>query len=159
MMLQLQSMPESHKDHNKIETALSIQKPSYFATHYCKTINVEKNEVALFPQYEYLIEFLDENKIPKNIHVEKSRQMMISWAFMVLFLYDLLFVDNVADFITSRKEFLVDDGGRVSTPHSLLGRIKFMWERLPPFMKQRLDFTYLKVTNPNTAEPRTNPAG
>ena len=124
--------------------------PSYFATNYCKTINIEKNEVALFPEYSYLVRFLDENRIPKNIHIEKSRQMLISWAFMILFLYDLLFVDNVADFITSRKEFLVDDGGRVSTPHSLMGRIRFMHEHLPRFLKQRIDFTYLKATNPAT---------
>ena len=79
--------------------------PAYFATHYCKTINIEKNQISLFPNYPYLVKFLDENKIPKNIHVEKSRQMLISWAFMILFLYDIMFLDNVADFITSRKEF------------------------------------------------------
>lgn len=146
--MQIQSLPENHKDYHYIEIAKCIESPSYFATTYCKTINIEKNEVALFPKYPYLMDFLDENKFPRNTHVEKSRQMLISWAFMILFLYDVLFVGNVADFITSRKEFLVDDGGRTATPHSLFGRIKFIWENLPPFLKQRIDFTYLKITNP-----------
>ena len=147
-MLELQSLPESHESHYKVEIARCIDSPSYFATHYCKTINIEKNEISLFPNYPYLMEFLEDNKIPVNEHDEKSRQMLVSWAFMILFLYDLLFVDNVADFITSRKEALVDDGGSVSTPHSLFGRIRFMHDNLPPFLKQKLDFTYLKIKNP-----------
>ena len=148
--MQLQSLPEDHKEYYKVEIARCMLHPSYFATKYCKTINIEKNEIALFPNYPYLVEFLEENRIPTNEHDEKSRQMLISWAFMVLFLYDLLFVDNVAGFITSRKEFLVDDGGSVSTPHSLLGRIRFMYDHLPPFLQQRLDFRYLKIKNPAT---------
>lgn len=149
-MLELQSLPETHEDYYDVETARCMDSPSYFATHYCKTINVEKNEISLFPKYPYLMDFFEENKIPTNEHDEKSRQMLISWAFMVLFLYDILFVDNVLDFVTSRKETLVDDGGSVSTVHSLMGRIRFMWDHLPPFLQQKLDFSYLKIKNPAT---------
>ena len=147
--MQLQQISESYIEHGD-ELEKCIESPSYFATHYCKTINVEKNEISLFPAYPYLMDFLEENRIPTNEHDEKSRQMIISWAFMVLFLYDILFVDNILDFVTSRKETLVDDGGSVSTVHSLLGRIRFMWENLPPFLQQRLDFSFLKIKNQKT---------
>jgi hypothetical protein len=126
------------------------ESPSYFALNYCHTLDVEKNEIKLFPRYQYLVDFLEENKEPQNSHYEKSRQMMISWAFMALYLWDISFKENVADFVTSRKENLVDDGGSLSTPNSLLGRVRFMWERLPSFLKMPLVFSYLKIANPVT---------
>ncbi len=124
--------------------------PYYFATRYCKTLDIETNEVRLFPEYPYLKEFFDENKDPHNEHIDKSRQMLISWAFMILFLWDLTFKDNIANFITSRKEFLVDDGGSLSTANSLMGRIRFIWERLPDFLRMPLDISYLRIKNPIT---------
>lgn len=124
--------------------------PYYFATRYCQTLDIETNEIKLFPEYPYLKQFFEENKDPHNEHIEKSRQMLISWAFMVLFLYDITFKKNVADFVTSRKEFLVDDGGSLSTANSLLGRIRFMWERLPDFLRMPLDISYLRIRNPMT---------
>jgi len=124
--------------------------PAYFATKYCQTMDVESNEIKRFPDYPYLKEFFIENVIPQNTHYEKSRQMMISWAFMALYLWDITFKKNVADFITSRKEFLVDDGGRTSTPNSLMGRIRFMWERLPGYLRMPLEISYLRINNPVT---------
>jgi len=126
------------------------QSPSHFAVSHVKTIDIEKNEIRPFPNYPYLMGFLEENRIPRNEHVEKSRQMLVSWAFMALFLWDIQFKENVADFVTSRKEWLVDDGGSMSTPNSLLGRVRFMWDHLPDFLKMPLEFSYLKITNPAT---------
>ncbi|HDR68005.1 MAG TPA: hypothetical protein ENN61_03020 [Bacteroidaceae bacterium] len=145
---------EREKAHTQMNNIREFEKcaisPSYFATKYCQTLNVETNAIEQFPAYDYLVNFLEENAVPHNEHIEKSRQMMISWAFMVLFLWDLTFKGNIADFITSRKETLVDDGGSLSTPNSLLGRIRFMWDRLPAFLKMPLEFTFLKITNPIT---------
>lgn len=129
------------------EVAACCESPAYFAMKYCWTIDIETNEVKLFPGYRYLINFLEENKDPQNEHVEKSRQMLVSWAFMALYLWDLTFKDNIANFITSRKEFLVDDGGSHSTPNSLMGRIRFMWERLPDFLQSPLEFSFLRIKN------------
>lgn len=126
------------------------ESPSYFAANYCYTIDVETNEIKLFPKYDYLAEFLEENRDPRNEHVEKSRQMLISWSFMVLYLWDMTFKENIADFITSRKEFLVDDGGSFSTPNSLMGRIRFMWDLLPSFLKMPLEISFLRIKNPIT---------
>lgn len=126
------------------------ESPAHFATNYCYTLDIETSEERLFPDYPYIREFLEENKYPHNEHIEKSRQMIVSWAFMALFLHDITFKNNIANFITSRKEALVDDGGSESTPHSLMGRIRFMWERLPEWLKMPLDISYLRIKNPVT---------
>ena len=133
-----------------VEFEKCAMSPSYFAFTYCYTLDVESNEIKLIPRYSYLEQFFKENITPQNSHYEKSRQMMLSWAFMALFLWDITFKENVADFITSRKEFLVDDGGKTSTPNSLMGRIRFMWERLPVFLKMPLEISYLRINNPAT---------
>jgi len=146
--MQVQTANKTGREHILSEFWKCALSPSYFAQNYCYTLNIEKNEISLFPEYDYLTSFLEENINPHNEHIEKSRQMMISWAFMALFLHDITFKENAADFITSRKEILVDDGGSQSTPNSLLGRIRFIWERLPSFLKMPLEFTYLKINNP-----------
>tara|TARA_Y100000310_G_C20678963_1_gene814744 strand:+ start:299 stop:1666 length:1368 start_codon:yes stop_codon:yes gene_type:complete len=132
------------------ELGKCLDSPYYFAITFCETLNVEAGSIEKFPDYPYLQDFFENNIIPHNEHLEKSRQMLISWAFMALFLWDITFLDNIGDFITSRKEFLVDDGGSTSTPNSLMGRIRFMYERLPEGIKPELDITYLKIKNPKT---------
>lgn len=121
-----------------------------FATQHCKTLDIETGEVKRFPDYPYLNKFFIDNWIPRNEHLEKSRQMLVSWAYMVLFLYDITFRKNWANFITSRKEFLVDDGGSLSTPNSLMGRVRFIWEHLPSYLQMPIEFSYLKIKNPIT---------
>lgn len=149
-MQQLQRISQEERNQKALEFIRCSDSPSYFAKNYCQTINIETNEISCFPDYSYLTKFLDENKNPQNVHLEKSRQMLASWAFMILFLHDITFKRNIADFITSRKEFLVDDGGSLSTPNSLMGRIRFIWERLPSFLKMPLEFSFLKIRNSYT---------
>ena len=144
-------MLQAVSDEQYSEFIKCAESPSYFIMNYCKTMDVETSEVKVFPDYPYLREFFDQNTEPCNEHVEKSRQMTVSWAFMALFLWDIQFKSSIADFVTSRKEALIDDGGSNSTPDSLLGKVRFMWEGLPPFLKMPLDFAFLKVRNPVTA--------
>lgn len=142
--MQTQQLPTQTDFNEYVNCAKSS---AHFAVKHCKTMDVETNEIKLFPDFPYLKEFFIQNLIPKNEHIEKSRQMMISWAFMALFLHDISFKDNVADFITSRKEDLVDDGGVNSTVNSLFGRIRFIWESLPDYLKAPLEFSHLKIKN------------
>ena len=125
--MELQQIPTKEDTYEYLKCAESV---AYFAVNYCRTLDIETNEIKLFPDYPYLIEFLKDNYIPTNEHIDKSRQMMISWAFMVLFMHDISFKNNIAHFITSRKEDLVDDGGINSTVNSLFGRIRFIWEMM-----------------------------
>lgn len=71
----------------------------------------------------------------KGIFEEKSRQLGLSWLWMALFLHGLLFEDQASFFATSRREQEVDDGGRGSTTKSIFGRLRFMYEHLPPFLR------------------------
>ncbi len=48
----------------------------------------------------------------------------------------------------SRKEQKVDDGGQNSTPDSLHGKIRFMYERLPGEETFRLEIRHLSLVNP-----------
>lgn len=143
----IQGLSQKERDQATNEFLECAKSPSYFATKHCWTLDIEKNEERLFPDYSYLIDFLESNKFPQLEMIEKSRQMMASWAFMILFLWDITFNKNIADFITSRKEFLVDDGGSLSTPNSLMGRIRYVWERLPSFLKMPLEISFLKIRN------------
>jgi len=72
----------------------------------------------------------------RGIFEEKSRQLGLSWLWMALFLHGLLFEDQASFFATSRRQDEVDDGGRGSTTKSIFGRLRFMYERLPAFLRQ-----------------------
>jgi hypothetical protein len=49
--------------------------------------------------------------------------------------------------VISYAEDQVDDGGSRSTFVSLLGKIRYMWEHLPPFLAHAFEFKYMLVTN------------
>lgn len=92
-----------------------------------------------------------------GIFSDKSRQLGESWRYMALYLHALLFEDGIPLFATSRKEEEVDNGGAKSNVKSLFGRIRFMYDRLPDFLrlnpdnaKESLEFKYLNVNNPHT---------
>lgn len=78
--------------------------------------------------------------------------MLVSWFGAIAFLYDICFRENWSDLMISRKEALVDDGGSASTFQSLLGKVRFVYERLPEWIKDacRLEFAYLRVHCPAT---------
>jgi hypothetical protein len=71
----------------------------------------------------------------KWIFQDKSRQMGESWLLMALILHGVVFEDQFSALVTHRKEVEVDDGGAGSTTKSLLGRLRFMYESLPPFLR------------------------
>jgi len=129
----------------------------YFATHYCITEHKIYNgdgqyitKEELVPPYEYIKDMLWKfHKTGNQLH-EKSRQMMWSWLAMVDTLHALIFQEGYSEKVISRKETLVDDGGANSTTDSLFGRLRFIWKRLPSFLKPPLVFTYLRVVNPIT---------
>lgn len=130
----------------------------YFATHYCFTAKKTKDnygqqniQVVLYPEYGYLKKLLMSINETGNTIDEKSRQVMWSWSAMIDSLWNLIFTSNYSEKVISRKEILVDDGGAASTIDSLFGRIRFMYDRLPSFLKPPLEFSTLKITNKATS--------
>jgi hypothetical protein len=116
----------------------------WFAFHHCWSLDVDDPSGApqwrKFPLYPYLRRFFEAAQVPSNIHVEKSRQMLLSWAWMVVFLWDILFHDDWGDMVLSRRADEVDDGGAGSTPDSLLGKVRHLWLALPPYLQEPMDF-------------------
>jgi len=130
----------------------------YFATTYCYTAKKVKDDygqqnikIELYPQYPYLKRLLKSLNESGNTIDEKSRQVMWSWSAMVDSLWNLIFTPNYSEKVISRKEILVDDGGAANTTDSLFGRIRFMYDHLPSFLKAPLEFSSLKITNKATS--------
>ncbi len=132
------------------EIARCYKDPFYFATNYCHTQKTESDKelIALYPQWAYLGDTLYDIRDARGDHLwDKSRQMLLTWTFAVYELHQLLFTEGYHAFNLSRKAQLVDDGGANSTPYSIHGRIRFIWERLPKWLKSPMTFAQLKITN------------
>lgn len=111
-----------------------------------------------FPYQVRVIRLYDQARAEKRgIFEEKSRQLGLSWLWMALFLHGLLFEDQSSFFATSRREQEVDDGGSGSTTDSLIGKLRFMFNALPDFLRldpeeaaDALQFKFLSVTHVRT---------
>jgi len=85
-----------------------------------------------------------------DTHVEKSRQMGMSWILTGLGLWAIEFWKNMSGMYLSRKEEEVDDGGAKATRDSLFGKLLYQWNNQDQWLKDEnpLDFKYLQITNP-----------
>lgn len=157
------------------ELQLSARSLLYWATHYALTIDeqleaavvssttgttgtTEKGggswalpALAFIPNWPHIAAFFDAMWPPRDMVIEKSRDMMASWCAMATILHDLLFRSRWPVMTLSRLEALVDDGGERSTRDTLHGKIRFMYGELPGFMRVvPLTFKYLAIRNPWT---------
>ena len=122
----------------------------YFATHYASTRHEHLDEVdeekapgpELIPDWPFVRAVFDAFDPPRDVIVEKSRDMMLSWLSMATACHDLLFRVNRAVMTMSRIEDLVDDGGESSTVDSLHGKIRFIYMRLPAFLRETVTMTF-----------------
>lgn len=131
--------------------------PWYFATRYCITCGRDDATLvpieARFPAWGYLRDLIfvpaqaSTEGGPTHLSYEKSRQMLVSWSWMAIFLHDITFRSNWTDLAMSRRENEVDDGGDNSSWTSLLGKVRFMWRHLPEFLKTPLHFKLRRVSN------------
>lgn len=122
----------------------------YFVTRYCWTLHVDDPLTGVptyrkFPAYPYVVEALTYAQKVENFHVEKSRQLLFSWLWMAVFLWDILFHDKWGNVCFSTLENLVDDGGENATHDSLFGKVLIMWKGLPPFLRSELTFRHMLI--------------
>ena len=130
----LQKLKES-KELQDIEYALCSHPETgayYWLTHWARTLDAHDSvePIKVFPDKEYL-------KIIVNLWVKetlilapKSRQMMMSWLFVSLYLWDTMFHKGRLNFFQSKKEDDADD---------LIKRAKFIWDNQPKFLKRYKD--------------------
>lgn len=139
---------------------------AYFVEHYAYTVNLHLEDKAsghptieLVPSgqssitgkpWVHIRAVLEQLQDPQDIVVEKSRDMMASWLVMATVLHDVLFRKQWAVMTLSRVESLVDDGGEACTPDSLHGKVRFIYDHLPGFLREAapLKFKYLAIRNP-----------
>jgi hypothetical protein len=106
---------------------------AYFAFAHCWTLDVDDPtgvSIRKFPAYPYLRRFFNAVQQPKNVHSEKSRQMLMSWGWMIVFVWDVTFHKNWSGLVLSKRSVDVDDGGENSTPDSNFGKFRFVQQHL-----------------------------
>jgi len=121
----LQQSPELQD----IEWALCKEDAYYWLTHWALTLDAhdKENPIKLFPDKIYL-KFIVNIWLKENLLlVPKSRQMMLSWLFVALYLWDVQFHIGRNVFFQSKREEDADD---------LIKRAKFIWDNEPKFLKR-----------------------
>jgi hypothetical protein len=141
------TLREIHRELALCTPGIGPEPRRYFVFNYCLTLSPTGLPDVL-PPYEYSLEYVDSFDTPGHEHHEKSRQMMISWLAMACLLHDIGFREGFAACVGSQLASLVDDGGENSTCDSLFGRLKYMYDNLPEWMKVHmpLSFTKMRIT-------------
>ncbi len=104
-------------------------------------------------QDESILEIVDRIIIGKDLPIEKSRDMGLSWIMCGIFLWFWLDPEGGADFlIGSRVEDYVDKKGSM---RALFPKLRYLFSRLPSWIKpngfeERTHNTFLKLENPET---------
>lgn len=125
----------------------------YWMRKYAFSFDKPRKRVAGIPNWAYLrdyVKLLYEAQMslePREEIVEKSRDMMVTIVTALHMLHAVQFVPDWSGFVISQKEDYVDDGGPDSTPDSVFGIVRFGWEHEPAWLRPRIDFRYLRVTN------------
>lgn len=135
-----------HKDQRlqDLEWGKCYDDPYYFLTNWAYTLDVHdtENPIKLFPQKEYIkliVKIWLKNPL---LLIPKSRQMMITWIFVCLYLWDTQFHKGRLTFFQSKKEDDADD---------LVKRAKFIWDHEPRFLKRSYE---LKKFSPLKCNPQ-----
>lgn len=121
---------QSSKDLQNIEWQLCKEDPYYWLTNWAKTIDVHDetgDPIKTFPDKEYIKILVNIWFKEKIVFVPKSRQMMVSWLYSALYLWDTQFHEARFTAIQSKKQ---DDAD------ALIKRLKHIWDNEPNFLKR-----------------------
>ncbi len=119
----------TNREQQENEYEMCKRDPWWWLTGWAKTLDEHntKEPVRMFPVKEYLQYltglFLNESLLA----IVKSRQMMVSWLFCGLFLWDAIFHRGRRLIIQTKK---ADDAD------SLIKRCYFIWTNMPDFLKR-----------------------
>lgn len=125
----------------------------YFAFAHAWTLDVDDPSgvsIRKFPVYPFLRMFFEHVQVPQNTHVEKSRQMLLSWAWMIVFVWDVIFHRNWSGLVLSKRSVDVDDGGDNSTPNSNFGKFRFIQTHLAEHLWVPVEYKKFSIRVPTT---------
>ncbi|RKY88687.1 hypothetical protein DRQ09_02435, partial [candidate division KSB1 bacterium] len=109
--------------------------PWYFLTGYVKTFDRLRGE-RLFPDWNYLKNLVRTFERERLIVILKSRQMLVSWIVVAYVLWECIFRGYSDNLFISRK---------LKTAQELLWRARFIYRRLPEYMKVNLGYNNKNV--------------
>ncbi len=110
------------------ELLICSRDPWYFLTNYVKTQDPELG-IALYPDFPYLYELMNNALSQRYLLVPKSRQMLVTWSMVSLFVWRALFKQPGIYLFLSRNERCAEE---------LLDRARFIISQLPEFMQPEL---------------------
>jgi len=120
----------------------------YWFNNYAWTMDTRKTPsiipFVLFPKQIELVKQLDKYE---DLFVDKPHDLGISWTTMGWELHQVLYTKGFTALNISRKESEVQDSG--NTFHALHGRLLFMYQRLPPFLKPAIHNPFLIFSVPS----------
>lgn len=122
------------------ELARCMRSFDYWCDHYVYTFDPRRRPSAVhFILYPYqrtaAARLVHAIRHGEDLLVEKSRDMGASWLVVAVLTWFWLFDESFHGHLGSRKEDLVDDSG----PDSLLGKIDYILDKLPPWMLNGYD--------------------
>lgn len=138
----------------------------FWVNLFVMTYNPRKNpSVIPFITYPYedklILELVDSIQNQKDILVEKSRDMGVTWCVLLVFCWFWQFKGEGFDFLVgSRKEQYIDGIGNMDT---LLEKIRFIVKSQPSWMRPegfnwKQHSNYMKLINPKTQATITGEA-
>ena len=110
----------------------------YFITNYVYTFDeLDQSTEKLYPDYPYL----RDKVIPRilqhgNVYWPKSQRILITITFCAVDLWLWLFQPGEIIYWTSKNDRATDNGGENSNWNSVSGKIRFMYDRLPDWLKE-----------------------
>lgn len=130
---------------NAVELVLCSRDYWFFLTNAVYTLDQhdKENPIKRFPDKEYLKALSDLWFKESLLLVPKSRQMIITWLFVGLYLWEAMFHTGRLIFFQSKKE--EDAVGDENSGTGPLGRAKFIYSHLAPQLKSRAEITYNKI--------------
>jgi hypothetical protein len=142
----LKALSES-KELQAVEWYKCKNDPYYWLTTWAKTLDTHDPEdpKKTFPEKEYIKILVEQWLNSTVLCVPKTRQMMVSWIFVALNLWDVQFHRARLSFFQSKK---ADDA------NDLVKRAKTIWDNEPQFMKNYYDKTGEVI--PLTVNPQNN---
>ncbi len=124
----LQKLKESQKLRD-IEWGLCYENPYYWMTNWALTLDSHDpgNPIKPFPDKKYIKILVDLWLKYPLLLIPKTRQMMMSWIFTSLYLWDAQFHVGRLNFFQSKKSEDADQ---------LVRRAKFIYDHEPRFLKR-----------------------
>lgn len=125
---------EAHNLTLELELKRAEKDPYYFLTNFCYTQDEHwqhkglSSPYNLIPKKQYVQDLCDIFQTEDLISVEKTRQMMASWVFCGLALWDTMFKSGRRTFLMSKKE---------KDANALVDRCKLIYEKLPQKFKDK----------------------